>query len=136
MKIPRKLLKLTIGICCSIFLFCACFNLVQAQDPVWARTYGGSGLDNANLAIETTDGGYLIAGQSRSSDGDLAYNIGLWDFWVIKTDLNGRFLSFSFLSDTTFADLTAENMCRKRPTSFQQRLLLSKSWCVRVLCSF
>ena len=83
------LTQTAIGICYSLYLSCMCTNIVQAQDPIWARTYGGSGVDIANLTIETTDGGYLIAGQSMSNDGDLTFNIGLRDFWIIKTELNG-----------------------------------------------
>ncbi|MEN8798677.1 MAG: hypothetical protein ABF293_05475, partial [Flavobacteriaceae bacterium] len=38
---------------------------------------------------ETEDGGFLIAGNSRSNDQDLDENFGENDIWVIKTDEMG-----------------------------------------------
>ena len=38
----------------------------------WEKTLGGSGYDRAWALIKTNDGGYALAGQSSSSDGDLA----------------------------------------------------------------
>jgi len=49
----------------------------------WNQTYGGPGYDYANSLIETSDGGYLLAG-----------NTGLWlvesKIWIIKTDKQGN----------------------------------------------
>ncbi|HZJ59207.1 MAG TPA: hypothetical protein VFD24_02990 [Chitinophagaceae bacterium] len=38
----------------------------------WEKTIGGSGYDRAWALITTADGGYALAGQTSSSDGDLA----------------------------------------------------------------
>ena len=41
------------------------------------------------FAMERTpDGGFVIAGESRSSDGDLTANAGFADYWVLKLDAN------------------------------------------------
>lgn len=38
----------------------------------------------ANSIEQTTDGGYIIAGNSSSSDGDVSGNRNSQDFWIIK----------------------------------------------------
>ena len=64
----------------------------EGGELIWEKTYGGSGFDSANSVKQTSDGGYLIAGNSRSSDQDLIENSGENDMWVIKTDSNGNML--------------------------------------------
>jgi hypothetical protein len=46
---------------------------------LWNRTYGGTGSNRASSVVQTTDGGYALAG---SSD----------DFSLMKTDANGNLL--------------------------------------------
>ena len=61
-------------------------NKVKELLPIltWNRTYGGSGYDIATSLIQTTDGGYAVAGitQSKGAGGE--------DFWVIKLDEQGN----------------------------------------------
>ncbi|MEZ5199038.1 MAG: hypothetical protein R2764_22445 [Bacteroidales bacterium] len=45
---------------------------------------GGSGIDNANSVKQTNDNGYIVAGYSSSSDGDVGSNNGGYDFWLVK----------------------------------------------------
>ena len=52
----------------------------------WQKTLGGSDWDEAWSVRQTTDGGYIVAGRSRSSDGDVTTNHGGFDFWVVKLD--------------------------------------------------
>ncbi len=54
------------------------------------RCYGGSLLDGALDLTPTPDGGYIIAGNSRSSNGDLTTNAGFDDLWVLKVDGTGE----------------------------------------------
>jgi hypothetical protein len=49
----------------------------------WNRTFGGSGRDEGQTAMETSDGGYMIAGATMS------YGPGEMDVWLIKTDSSG-----------------------------------------------
>jgi hypothetical protein len=50
----------------------------------WNMTYGGAGYDEAFCVVQTTDGGYALAGDSDSfGDGDQ-------DFWLVKTDSSGN----------------------------------------------
>src|SRR5690349_16594819 len=59
----------------------------------WAKCYGGTIYDIANAIQQTKDGGYIIAGESGSSNGDVTghHNINIfnYDYWVVKTDANG-----------------------------------------------
>ncbi len=61
---------------------------------LWEKTFGGSGFDAA-FAISQGSGifsSYVIAGNSKSTDGDTSKNNGENDFWVIKIDNNGKLL--------------------------------------------
>ncbi|GIV32500.1 MAG: hypothetical protein KatS3mg031_0035 [Chitinophagales bacterium] len=59
---------------------------------LWSKTYGGSGKDEAYAVVVTDDGGYAIAGGSKSNDGDAAGNHGDSDFWIIRLDAAGTLL--------------------------------------------
>ncbi len=59
---------------------------------LWERTFGGSGFDAAESISPTRDGGFVIAGNSRSSDGNVGSNAGENDLWVFKIDSGGRLL--------------------------------------------
>jgi hypothetical protein len=58
----------------------------------WQKSYGGSDTEAGNQIINTTDGNFLIAGYSRSLNGDVSVNLGGYDFWLIKIDPNGALL--------------------------------------------
>src|SRR5690606_5534575 len=55
----------------------------------WVRTAGGSGADSATDVYQTQDGGYMIAGNSNSNDGDVSGNHGSTDFWIVKMNAAG-----------------------------------------------
>lgn len=50
----------------------------------WTKIMGGSNIDEAKAIIQNSDGSYLIAGHTYSSDGDVSLNKGMTDFWVVK----------------------------------------------------
>ncbi len=50
----------------------------------WEKTYGGSDYDGANSLIQTTDGGYAVAGWTSSK------GAGYSDVWIIKLDNLGN----------------------------------------------
>ena len=57
----------------------------EKGEEIWSKTIGSNGEDVLKKALETRDGGYLLAGTSNSSksrDRDSA--IGSNDFWVVK----------------------------------------------------
>ena len=59
-------------------------KLDSQGNMVWDKTYGGSDGDWAASLIQTTDGGYMIAGGTSSK------GAGGKDFWVIKLDVQGN----------------------------------------------
>lgn len=55
----------------------------------WQKAYGGTGDDNFRRILATSDGGYLLAGASSSSNGDVTTNQGGTDAWVVKISNTG-----------------------------------------------
>ncbi len=53
-------------------------------EVLWSHQYGGEGEDMAQGICESIDGGYLISGTTSS------WGAGDRDFWIIKTDAEGR----------------------------------------------
>ncbi|MGI9552810.1 MAG: hypothetical protein ACR2MT_16520 [Aurantibacter sp.] len=67
--------------------------LIKLDDDgnmVWERSFGGSGFELADGLTLLANGGFMIAGNSKSSDGDPIENMGENDLWIIRTDSNGR----------------------------------------------
>ena len=59
-------------------------KLTSSGDLGWQKSLGGSGQDWARSIQQTTDGGYIIAGYSELSDGDITGNHGQLDYWIVK----------------------------------------------------
>lgn len=56
---------------------------------LWQRCFGGTAMEDPYSLIETSDGGFAIAGSSKSNDGNVTGNHGGEDFWVVKTSPMG-----------------------------------------------
>ncbi|WP_370571816.1 disaggregatase related repeat-containing protein [Methanomethylovorans sp.] len=67
----------------ALILFAIIPTLVQAAAPAeqWNKTFGGI-MDDANSVQQTSDGGYIVAGESWGGGGR--------DAWLIKVDSNGN----------------------------------------------
>ncbi|MDP8205525.1 MAG: T9SS type A sorting domain-containing protein [Candidatus Electryonea clarkiae] len=55
-------------------------------DSLWSRNYGGDSDDVCNSIIQTSDGGFVLAGYTNS------YGDSINDFYLIKTDSDGELL--------------------------------------------
>lgn len=55
----------------------------------WQKCFGGNSIDEAKSVEQTSDGGYIVAGWTRSNNLDITVNNGGSDFWVIKLDASG-----------------------------------------------
>lgn len=56
----------------------------------WQRCLGGTSDDVALSVCEATFGGYLVAVKSYSNNGDVVWNYGLSDYWVVVLDPYGN----------------------------------------------
>ncbi|HYV90973.1 MAG TPA: T9SS type A sorting domain-containing protein [Chitinophagales bacterium] len=56
----------------------------------WQKCLGGTQGEIAKSIHQTTDGGYVVAGNSGSNDGDVYGNHGGGDYWVVKVDNLGN----------------------------------------------
>jgi hypothetical protein len=52
-------------------------------DTLWTKTFGGTGIDVGRSAQQTTDGGFILAGYTKS------FGSGVQDIYLIRTTANG-----------------------------------------------
>ncbi len=72
----------------------------QNGDTLWTRTFGGNGEDRVASVIQTSDGGYALAGYTKSF-GDTS-----GDIYTVKTDANGDTLWTKKLGFTGYDEAT------------------------------
>lgn len=60
----------------------------------WQKTIGGSGQDDLNCVVKTTDGGFVLGGSSNSivSGDKTMKGYGSLDYWAVKIDSKGEIL--------------------------------------------
>lgn len=74
-------------------------------NKVWDKTIGGNGADRLYKIRQTLDGGFILAGNSRSGiSGDKTQPLkSANDFWLVKVDANG-----SKIWDKSFGGITTQ----------------------------
>ncbi|MFL5753403.1 MAG: T9SS type A sorting domain-containing protein [Bacteroidia bacterium] len=66
-------------------------KLDTAGTLLWQKCLGGSAYTEQAFCIEaTSDGGVAVAGRSGSTDGDLTFNYGMADYWIVKLTSGGN----------------------------------------------
>lgn len=60
----------------------------------WWRTYGGTNDDRSYSMVQTSDGGYAIAGYTKS------FGAGSYDFWIVKTEVESGLAWTDSTADT------------------------------------
>ncbi|OHB90348.1 MAG: hypothetical protein A3D89_04340 [Planctomycetes bacterium RIFCSPHIGHO2_02_FULL_52_58] len=76
----HSVLRLLLAVACQFFYHEG--PAFSAPDG-WDATYGGFDYDRANSIHETRDGGYIVAGETRS------FSVGRIDIWVLKLRPDG-----------------------------------------------
>jgi hypothetical protein len=89
-----KRIEIVIAISIALLIIASCIVVSAASNQTvqqtsapceqWNRTFGGAGYDSGNEVQQTSDGGYIIIGSTMS------YGVGWEDFWLIKTDKDGK----------------------------------------------
>ncbi len=67
--------------------------LIKISDTgnlMWEKTFGGTAFDAARGLGTTLEGGFVIAGNAKSSNGNVSQNNGENDLWILKTDPEGN----------------------------------------------
>ncbi|MFN0176603.1 MAG: T9SS type A sorting domain-containing protein [Saprospiraceae bacterium] len=67
-------------------------KLSKTGDLLWQKVYGGTGPDHARSIIQTSDGNFVVAGESKSTDGDVGWNNGIQIIWVLKLNPLGELI--------------------------------------------
>ncbi|MBN8676665.1 MAG: T9SS type A sorting domain-containing protein [Chitinophagales bacterium] len=65
-------------------------KLNSAGDLLWQKSLGGTNDDRCYSASPTTDGGYILVGETSSNNLNVSGNHGDVDCWVVKLDPNGN----------------------------------------------
>src|SRR5882672_1548370 len=76
----------------TAFLFLCFVITAHAQVPVLMlqKALGGAENDFGFCMQQTTDGGFIIGGQTNSNDGDVHGNHGDEDMWIVKLNKAGK----------------------------------------------
>ena len=60
-----------------------CSNSIRTGSCIWQRTFGGANDDEANSVQQTSDGGYIVAGNTSS------FGLRAQDAWILKLNATG-----------------------------------------------
>ncbi|MBL7722633.1 MAG: gliding motility-associated C-terminal domain-containing protein [Chitinophagaceae bacterium] len=66
-------------------------KLDQCGNIQWERSFGGTGYESARDILQTSDGGYMVLGETNSTDGGVINGYGgTKDIWLLKLSASGN----------------------------------------------
>lgn len=66
-------------------------KLNRCGDIEWEKSFGGTNYESARDVVQTTDGGYIVAGETNSTDGGVISGYGgTKDIWILKLSAAGN----------------------------------------------
>jgi len=77
-------------------------KLSATGELIWEHSYGGTGIEISYDIAKTDDNGYVIVGNTFSSDTDIFDNNGESDIWLIKIDNSGNLISEKTIGGSLF----------------------------------
>ncbi len=77
----------------------------------WSQAYGGTSGDVFHAVTQAADDGFVMAGYSNSSDGDVGENNGALDGWVLKSNSNGDLVWSQVIGGSSDDTLFAIDAC-------------------------
>jgi ABC-type cobalt transport system substrate-binding protein len=83
-KLNLKLILILVSILVVVTIIL--INVKMEKNVCWEKTYGGSDFDSAYSIQQTKDGGYIVAGYTKSK------GAGEYDFWVLKLNEKGKII--------------------------------------------
>lgn len=69
------------------------FWVIKIDDDgqlLWDKNYGGTDFDSARSITPTHDGGFVMAGNTKSTTIDVSENFGENDIWAVKINASGK----------------------------------------------
>ncbi len=86
-QIPSELLaEITVSSNLDVWIV----KLDPMGEVEWQKTYGGTDSEQAAAIISDGNDGYVVVGDTRSTDGEVSGNHGSRDIWVLKLDSAGN----------------------------------------------
>jgi hypothetical protein len=87
-------------------------NINDSSQIVWDKTFGGTSDDFSNSIKLTSDSLYILSNFVTSTDGDINYNYGGKDIWLIRINQIG-----DLMWQKTIGGTNTENQCDMEVTS-------------------
>ncbi|MDD5528782.1 MAG: T9SS type A sorting domain-containing protein [bacterium] len=83
-------MKKKVGFCNAIIILIISATQTLSAQSTWTKTFGGTGYDEGNSVRQTSDSGFIIAGNTNS------FGTGQRDIYLIKTNSTGDTLWTNF----------------------------------------
>jgi len=74
----------------------------QGGNLIWNSSFGGAGFESAHSISPINNGNYVICGHTRSQGGDVSFNNGENDAWLVIMDPDGTLLFEKTIGGSTF----------------------------------